>query len=176
MEDNNKLILDEFNKINLKKGYISQKTIFENLINDKMKKKIMLKSIISILLKKKPEIIKNITPNSKKMKNKYIIKSPSKVSKNSKIKSPQTTKQKPQFEFMSEIKNKNLIFANKLINKKKSLNKNLKKNRSINYLVSFENVNEQRNHFEKTTISKNNLYYNSTSKNKFYISKNEKAK
>ena len=176
MEDNNKLILVEFNKINLKKGYISQKTIFENLINDKMKKKIMLKSIISILLKKKPEIIKNITPNSKKMKNKYIIKSPSKVSKNSKIKSPQTTKQKPQFEFMSEIKNKNLIFANKLINKKKSLNKNLKKNRSINYLVSFENVNEQRNHFEKTTISKNNLYYNSTSKNKFYISKNEKAK
>ena len=176
MEDNNKLILDEFNKINLKKGYISQKTIFENLINDKMKKKIMLKSIISILLKKKPEIIKNITPNSKKMKNKYIIKSPSKVSKNSKIKSPQTTKQKPQFEFMSEIKNKNLIFANKLINKKKSLNKNLKKNRSINYLVSFENVNEQRNHFEKTTISKNNLYYNSTSKNKFYISKNDKAK
>ena len=176
MEDNNKLILNEFNKINLKKGYISQKTIFENLINDKMKKKIMLKSIISILLKKKPEIIKNITPNSKKMKNKYIIKSPSKVSKNSKIKSPQTTKQKPQFEFMSEIKNKNLIFANKLINKKKSLNKNLKKNRSINYLVSFENVNEQRNHFEKTTISKNNLYYNSTSKNKFYISKNDKAK
>ena len=176
MEDNNKLILVEFNKINLKKGYISQKTIFENLINDKMKKKIMLKSIISILLKKKPEIIKNITPNSKKMKNKYIIKSPSKVSKNSKIKSPQTTKQKPQFEFMSEIKNKNLIFANKLINKKKSLNKNLKKNRSINYLVSFENVNEQRNHFEKTTISKNNLYYNSTSKNKFYISKNDKAK
>ena len=176
MEDNNKLILNEFNKINLKKGYISQKTIFENLINDKMKKKIMLKSIISILLKKKPDIIKNITPNSKKMKNKYIIKSPSKVSKNSKIKSPQTTKQKPQFEFMSEIKNKNLIFANKLINKKKSLNKNLKKNRSINYLVSFENVNEQRNHFEKTTISKNNLYYNSTSKNKFYISKNDKAK
>ena len=187
----NKLLFDELDN-NLKRNYLAQKNIFENLINDKINKKQALKSIIGILLKKNNTILDNIKQNKKKenenlktnMKsnnnNKYIIKSPSRSTNKLKIKSPQVVKQKQKFEFMSEIKNKNSIFANKLINKKKSSNHNLKKNKSINYLVSLENIHEKNS--EKNTIKeskanipKNNLFYFSTAKNKFYISKCEKG-
>ena len=120
----------------------------------------------------------NIKP---KNTNKFIIKSPSRSINKTKIKSPQTTKQKQNFEFMSEIKNNNSIFANKLINKKKATNHNLKKNKSINYLVSFENNNERNfdkinNKENKAIFSKNNLIYYSTAKNKFYNAKYEQGK
>ena len=191
LKEKNKLILNEFDNINLKRNYIAQKNIFENLINDRQNKKIMLKSIINILLKKKPEILENAKQAKKQEKeninfneisnNKYIIKSPSRNKNKSKIKSPQVGKQKQQFEFMSEIKNKNSLFNNKLMNKKKSLNKNLRKNRSINYLVSIENNNERncdKNKLKenKATFAKDNLIYYSTAKNKFYHPKNEKGK
>ena len=82
---------------------------------------------------------------------------------------------------MSEIKNKNSIFTNKLINKKKLLNKNLKKNKSINYLVSSENINEKitekaPNKENQAYAAKSNLIYYSTVKNKLYNSKIEKGK
>jgi len=188
LKEKNKLILNEFDNINLKRNYIAQKNIFENLINGKINQKIMLKSIISILLKKKPDILENIKQTKKPEKeninsneifnnNKYIIKSPSRNKNKSKIKSPQVGKQKQQFEFMSEIKNKNSLFNNKLMNKKKSLNKNLRKNRSINYLVSVENNNDKnKNKESKATLAKDNLIYYSTAKNKFYPSKIEKGK
>ena len=191
LKEKNKLILNEFDNINLKRNYIAQKNIFENLINDRQNKKIMLKSIINILLKKKPDILENAKQAKKPEKeninsneisnNKYIIKSPSRNKNKSKIKSPQVGKQKQQFEFMSEIKNKNSLFNNKLMNKKKSLNKNLRKNRSINYLVSIENNNERncdKNKYKenKATFAKDNLIYYSTAKNKFYHPKNVKGK
>ena len=188
LKEKNKLILNEFDNINLKRNYIAQKNIFENLINGKINQKIMLKSIIGILLKKKPDILENIKQTKKPEKeninsnaisnnNKYIIKSPSRNKNKSKIKSPQVGKQKQQFEFMSEIKNKNSLFNNKLMNKKKSLNKNLRKNRSINYLVSVENNNDKnKNKESKANLAKDNLIYYSTAKNKFYPSKIEKGK
>ena len=193
-KEKNKLLLGDLdNNINLKRDYLAQRNIFENLINDKINKKQTLKIIISILLKKNNNILdkmksnKNIeNENSKtnikpKNTNKFIIKSPSRSINKTKIKSPQTTKQKQNFEFMSEIKNNNSIFANKLINKKKATNHNLKKNKSINYLVSFENNNERNfdkinNKENKAIFSKNNLIYYSTAKNKFYNAKYEQGK
>ena len=192
-KEKNKLLLDDIdNNINLKRNYLAQKNIFENLINDKINKKKILKTIIGILLKKNNNLLDNIKQNKKQDKeslktnsksnnNKYIIKSPSRSSNKSKIKSPQTTKQKQKFEFMSEIKSKNSIFANKLMNKKKTSNNDLKKNKSINYLISLENINERNidkisNKENKAIIYKNNLFYYSTAKNKFYISKYEQGK
>ena len=192
-KEKNKLLLDDIdNNINLKRNYLAQKNIFENLINDKINKKKILKTIIGILLKKNNNLLDNIKQikkqdkeslktNSKSNNNKYIIKSPSRSSNKSKIKSPQTTKQKQKFEFMSEIKSKNSIFANKLMNKKKTSNNDLKKNKSINYLISLENINERNidkisNKENKAILYKNNLFYYSTAKNKFYISKYEQGK
>ena len=192
-KEKNKLLLDDIdNNINLKRNYLAQKNIFENLINDKINKKKILKTIIGILLKKNNNLLDNIKQNKKQDKeslktnsksnnNKYIIKSPSRSSNKSKIKSPQTTKQKQKFEFMSEIKSKNSIFANKLMNKKKTSNNDLKKNKSINYLISLENINERNidkisNKENKAILFKNNLFYYSTAKNKFYISKYEQGK
>ena len=192
-KEKNKLLLDDIdNNINLKRNYLAQKNIFENLINDKINKKKILKTIIGILLKKNNNLLDNIKQNKKQDKeslktnsksnnNKYIIKSPSRSSNKSKIKSPQTTKQKQKFEFMSEIKSKNSIFANKLMNKKKTSNNDLKKNKSINYLISLENINERNidkisNKENKAILYKNNLFYYSTAKNKFYISKYEQGK
>ena len=192
-KEKNKLLLDDIdNNINLKRNYLAQKNIFENLINDKINKKKILKTIIGILLKKNNNLLDNIKQikkqdkeslktNSKSNNNKYIIKSPSRSSNKSKIKSPQTTKQKQKFEFMSEIKSKNSIFANKLMNKKKTSNNDLKKNKSINYLISLENINERNidkisNKENKAILFKNNLFYYSTAKNKFYISKYEQGK
>ena len=185
--------IDLDNNINLKRNYLAQKNIFENLINDKINKKQTLKIIISILLKKNNNILDNMKSNknleNENLKtniksnstNKFIIKSPSRSINKTKIKSPQTTKQKQKYEFMSEIKNKNSIFANKLINKKKASNHNLKKNKSINYLVSLENINERNidkstNKDSKPIFSKNNLIYYSTAKNKFYNAKYEQGK
>ena len=191
MKEKNILLLNEFNNINLKDNYLAQQNIFKNIVNDKKNRKSMLKSIISTLLKKKPNILKNIKSintqekdniNIEKTNNKkYIIKSPPRSPKKPKIKSPQPTKQKQQYEFMSEIKNKNSIFTNKLINKKKLLNKNLKKNKSINYLVSSENINEKitekaPNKENQAYAAKSNLIYYSTVKNKLYNSKIEKGK
>ena len=193
IKEKNKLLLDDIdNNINLKRNYLAQKNIFENLINDKINKKKILKTIIGILLKKNNNLLDNIKQNKKQDKeslktnsksnnNKYIIKSPSRSSNKSKIKSPQTTKQKQKFEFMSEIKSKNSIFANKLMNKKKTSNNDLKKNKSINYLISLENINERNidkisNKENKAILYKNNLFYYSTAKNKFYISKYEQGK
>ena len=193
-KEKNKLLLNDLdNNINLKKNYLAQKNIFENLINDKINKKQTLKIIISILLKKNNNILDNMKSNknleNENLKtniksnstNKFIIKSPSRSINKTKIKSPQTTKQKQKYEFMSEIKNKNSIFANKLINKKKASNHNLKKNKSINYLVSLENINERNidkstNKDSKPIFSKNNLIYYSTAKNKFYNAKYEQGK
>lgn len=193
-KEKNKLLLGDLdNNINLKRDYLAQRNIFENLINDKINKKQTLKIIISILLKKNNNILdkmksnknienENLKTNIKpKNTNKFIIKSPSRSINKTKIKSPQTTKQKQNFEFMSEIKNNNSIFANKLINKKKATNHNLKKNKSINYLVSFENNNERNfdkinNKENKAIFSKNNLIYYSTAKNKFYNAKYEQGK
>ena len=192
-EKNKLLLVDLDNNINLKKNYLAQKNIFENLINDKINKKQTLKIIISILLKKNNNILDNMKSNknleNENLKtniksnstNKFIIKSPSRSINKTKIKSPQTTKQKQKYEFMSEIKNKNSIFANKLINKKKASNHNLKKNKSINYLVSLENINERNidkstNKDSKPIFSKNNLIYYSTAKNKFYNAKYEQGK
>ena len=192
-EKNKLLLVDLDNNINLKRNYLAQKNIFENLINDKINKKQTLKIIISILLKKNNIILDNMKSNknleNENLKtniksnstNKFIIKSPSRSINKTKIKSPQTTKQKQKYEFMSEIKNKNSIFANKLINKKKAANHNLKKNKSINYLVSLENINERNinkstNKDSKPIFSKNNLIYYSTAKNKFYNAKYEQGK
>ena len=192
-EKNKLLLVDLDNNINLKKNYLAQKNIFENLINDKINKKQTLKIIISILLKRNNNILDNLKTNknleNENLKtniksnstNKFIIKSPSRSINKTKIKSPQTTKQKQKYEFMSEIKNKNSIFANKLINKKKASNHNLKKNKSINYLVSLENINERNidkstNKDSKPIFSKNNLIYYSTAKNKFYNAKYEQGK
>lgn len=193
-KEKNKLLLNDLdNNINLKRNYLAQKNIFENLINDKINKKQTLKIIISILLKKNNNILDNMKSNknleNENLKtniksnstNKFIIKSPSRSINKTKIKSPQTTKQKQKYEFMSEIKNKNSIFANKLINKKKASNHNLKKNKSINYLVSLENINERNidkstNKDSKPIFSKNNLIYYSTAKNKFYNAKYEQGK
>ena len=193
-KEKNKLLLNDLdNNINLKTNYLAQKNIFENLINDKINKKQTLKIIISILLKKNNNILDNMKSNknleNENLKtniksnstNKFIIKSPSRSINKTKIKSPQTTKQKQKYEFMSEIKNKNSIFANKLINKKKASNHNLKKNKSINYLVSLENINERNidkstNKDSKSIFSKNNLIYYSTAKNKFYNAKYEQGK
>ena len=192
-EKNKLLLVDLDNNINLKRNYLAQKNIFENLINDKINKKQTLKIIISILLKKNNNILDNMKSNknleNENLKtniksnstNKFIIKSPSRSINKTKIKSPQTTKQKQKYEFMSEIKNKNSIFANKLINKKKASNHNLKKNKSINYLVSLENINERNidkstNKDSKPIFSKNNLIYYSTAKNKFYNAKYEQGK
>ena len=193
-KEKNKLLLDDIdnNNNNLKRNYLAQKNIFENLINDKINKKKILKTIIGILLKKNNNLLDNIKQikkqdkeslktNCKSNNNKYIIKSPSRSSNKSKIKSPQTTKQKQKFEFMSEIKSKNSIFANKLMNKKKTSNNDLKKNKSINYLISLENINERNidkisNKENKAILFKNNLFYYSTAKNKFYISKYEQGK
>ena len=192
-KEKNKLLLDDIdNNNNLKRNYLAQKNIFENLINDKINKKKILKTIIGILLKKNNNLLDNIKQikkqdkeslktNTKSNNNKYIIKSPSRSSNKSKIKSPQTTKQKQKFEFMSEIKSKNSIFANKLMNKKKTSNNDLKKNKSINYLISLENINERNidkisNKENKAILFKNNLFYYSTAKNKFYISKYEQGK
>ena len=192
-EKNKLLLVDLDNNINLKRNYLAQKNIFENLINDKINKKQTLKIIISILLKKNNIILDNMKSNknseNENLKtniksnstNKFIIKSPSRSINKTKIKSPQTTKQKQKYEFMSEIKNKNSIFANKLINKKKASNHNLKKNKSINYLVSLENINERNidkstNKDSKPIFSKNNLIYYSTAKNKFYNAKYEQGK
>ena len=193
IKEKNKLLLDDIdNNINLKRNYLAQKNIFENLINDKINKKKILKTIIGILLKKNNNLLDNIKQNKKQEKeslktnsktnnNRYIIKSPSRSTNKSKIKSPQTTKKKQKFEFMSEIKSKNSIFANKLMNKKKTSNNDLKKNKSINYLISLENINERNidkisNKENKAIIYKNNLFYYSTAKNKFYISKYEQGK
>ena len=109
----------------------------------------MLKSIISILMKKKQNLLNNIqtkksgkeTINNNELYHKYVIKSPSRSVKKFRINSPQTTKvsfkQSQKYEFMSEIKAKNLIYSNKRASKKKPLNKvliddykskNLKKN------------------------------------------------
>ena len=95
LKEKNKLILNEFDNINLKRNYIAQKNIFENLINDRQNKKIMLKSIINNLLKKKPDILENAKQAKKPEKeninsneisnNKYIIKSPSRNKNKSKI-------------------------------------------------------------------------------------------
>ena len=193
-KEKNKLLFNDLdNNINLKRNYLAQKNIFENLINDKINKKQTLKIIISILLKKNNNILDNMKSNkileNENLKtniksnstNKFIIKSPSRSINKTKIKSPQTTKQKQKYEFMSEIKNKNSIFANKLINKKKASNHNLKKNKSINYLVSLENINERNidkstNKDSKPIFSKNNLIYYSTAKNKFYNAKYEQGK
>ena len=193
-KEKNKLLLNDLdNNINLKRNYLAQKNIFENLINDKINKKQTLKIIISILLKRNNNILDNLKTNknleNENLKtniksnstNKFIIKSPSRSINKTKIKSPQTTKQKQKYEFMSEIKNKNSIFANKLINKKKASNHNLKKNKSINYLVSLENINERNidkstNKDSKPIFSKNNLIYYSTAKNKFYNAKYEQGK
>ena len=193
-KEKNKLLLNDLdNNINLKRNYLAQKNIFENLITDKINKKQTLKIIISILLKKNNNILDNMKSNknleNENLKtniksnstNKFIIKSPSRSINKTKIKSPQTTKQKQKYEFMSEIKNKNSIFANKLINKKKASNHNLKKNKSINYLVSLENINERNidkstNKDSKPIFSKNNLIYYSTAKNKFYNAKYEQGK
>ena len=192
-EKNKLLLVDLDNNINLKRNYLAQKNIFENLINDKINKKQTLKIIISILLKRNNNILDNLKTNknleNENLKtniksnstNKFIIKSPSRSINKTKIKSPQTTKQKQKYEFMSEIKNKNSIFANKLINKKKASNHNLKKNKSINYLVSLENINERNidkstNKDSKPLFSKNNLIYYSTAKNKFYNAKYEQGK
>ena len=192
-EKNKLLLVDLDNNINLKRNYLAQKNIFENLITDKINKKQTLKIIISILLKKNNNILDNMKSNknleNENLKtniksnstNKFIIKSPSRSINKTKIKSPQTTKQKQKYEFMSEIKNKNSIFANKLINKKKESNHNLKKNKSINYLVSLENINERNidkstNKDSKPIFSKNNLIYYSTAKNKFYNAKYEQGK
>ena len=192
-EKNKLLLVDLDSNINLKRNYLAQKNIFENLINDKINKKQTLKIIISILLKKNNNILDNLKTNknleNENLKtniksnstNKFIIKSPSRSINKTKIKSPQTTKQKQKYEFMSEIKNKNSIFANKLINKKKASNHNLKKNKSINYLVSLENINERNidkstNKDSKPIFSKNNLIYYSTAKNKFYNAKYEQGK
>ena len=193
-KEKNKLLLNDLdNNINLKRNYLAQKNIFENLINDKINKKQTLKIIISILLKRNNNILDNLKTNknleNENLKtniksnstNKFIIKSPSRSINKTKIKSPQTTKQKQKYEFMSEIKNKNSIFANKLINKKKASNHNLKKNKSINYLVSLENINERNidkstNKDSKPIFSKNNLIYYSTAKNKFYNAKYEQRK
>lgn len=191
IKEKNKKILNGFSNINLKINYLEQKNIFQKLIKDKQDKKIMLKSIISILLKKKNNILndiksnnktekENINTNNKIINNKNIIKSPSRSINKIKIKSPQVVKKKQKFEFMSEIKNKNSIFTNKLINKKKSLNKNLKKNKSINYIVSLENEYEKNNEIinykESKEGQKNNLINYSSSKNKFFNSKIEKGK
>ena len=192
-EKNKLLLVDLDNNINLKRNYLAQKNIFENLITDKINKKQTLKIIISILLKRNNNILDNLKTNknleNENLKtniksnstNKFIIKSPSRSINKTKIKSPQTTKQKQKYEFMSEIKNKNSIFANKLINKKKASNHNLKKNKSINYLVSLENINERNidkstNKDSKPIFSKNNLIYYSTAKNKFYNAKYEQGK
>ena len=193
-KEKNKLLLNDLdNNINLKRNYLAQKNIFENLITDKINKKQTLKIIISILLKRNNNILDNLKTNknleNENLKtniksnstNKFIIKSPSRSINKTKIKSPQTTKQKQKYEFMSEIKNKNSIFANKLINKKKASNHNLKKNKSINYLVSLENINERNidkstNKDSKPIFSKNNLIYYSTAKNKFYNAKYEQGK
>ena len=193
-KEKNKLLFNDLdNNINLKRNYLAQKNIFENLITDKINKKQTLKIIISILLKKNNIILDNMKSNknleNENLKtniksnstNKFIIKSPSRSINKTKIKSPQTTKQKQKYEFMSEIKNKNSIFANKLINKKKASNHNLKKNKSINYLVSLENINERNidkstNKDSKPIFSKNNLIYYSTAKNKFYNAKYEQGK
>ena len=98
-----------------------------------------------------------------------------------KIKSPQNIKQKHQYEFMSEIKNDNSKFNNNLNNRKRAINKNLKKNRSINYLISVGNNIEKNNFKNKYTENKNNfdkdnLIYYSTAKNTFYNARREKGK
>ena len=192
LKEKSKLITNEFDDINLKENYISQKNIFEKVINNNLNKKIMLKSIINILLKKKPDILENIKQAKKSEKeninsneisetNKYILKSPEKSKNKLKIKSPQITKKKQQYEFMSDIKSKNSFFNTKSINKKKSLNKNLKKNKSINHFLSVENYNERKNDKYKfkeniSTFTKDNLIYYSTAKNKFHNPKIEKGK
>ena len=191
-KEKNKVRINEYDNINLKENYLKQKNIFENLINDNINKKIILKSIISILLKKKPGILENIKNSNKlekeninsneiKNDNKLVVKSPSRATNKMKINSPQVVKQKRQYEFMSEIKNDNSKFNNKLNNKKKTNNKNLRKNRSINYIVSVGNIIEKNNNKNKINENKanldnDNLIYYSTAKNKFYNPKNEKGK
>ena len=194
IKEKNQKILKESNSINFKNNYLAQKNIFESLSNNKMNSKIILKSIINILVKRNPDILANINQNQKSVKqndsinnndtnsyNKCSVKSPIKCSKKFKIKSPQIIKQKQKYEFMSEIKNKNSLFNNKLYHKKKASNKNLKKNKSINYIVSLENIHERDSEKPnckdiKENFSKNNLVYYSTAKNKFYNSNIEKGK
>ena len=191
LKEKTKTILNENDNINLKENYLAQKKIFENLIHVNINKKLMLKSIISILLKKKPDILENIKNSNKQEKeninlnkltnNKFIVKSPSRSINKIKIKSPQNIKQRHQYEFMSEIKNDNSKFNNNLNNRKKVTNKNLKKNRSINYLISVGNNIEKNNFKHKYTENKNNfdkdnLIYYSTAKNTFYNARREKGK
>ena len=193
LKEKTKAILKENDNFNLKENYLAQKKIFENLIHVNINKKLMLKSIISILLKKKPDILENIKNSNKQEKeninlnkltnNKFIVKSPSRSMNKMKIKSPQNIKQKHQYEFMSEIKNDNSKFNNNLNNRKKVTNKNLKKNRSINYLISVGNNIEKNNikNNNKFTENKNNFYkdnliYYSTAKNTFYNARREKGK
>ena len=156
-KEKNKVRINEYDNINLKENYLKQKNIFENLINDNINKKIILKSIISILLKKKPGILENIK-NSNKLEKENI---------NS-----------------NEIKNDNSKFNNNLNNRKKVTNKNLKKNRSINYLISVgnniekNNIKNNNNKFteNKNNFDKDNLIYYSTAKNTFYNERREKGK
>ena len=191
LKEKTKEILKENDNFNLKENYLAQKKIFENLIHVNINKKLMLKSIISILLKKKPDILENIKNSNKQEKeninlnkltnNKFIVKSPSRSMNKMKIKSPQNIKQKHQYEFMSEIKNDNSKFNNNLNNRKRAINKNLKKNRSINYLISVGNNIEKNNFKNKYTENKNNfdkdnLIYYSTAKNTFYNARREKGK
>ena len=65
LKQKTKTILNENDNINLKENYLAQKKIFENLIHVNINKKLMLKSIISILLKKKPDILENIKNSNK---------------------------------------------------------------------------------------------------------------
>ena len=191
LKEKTKTTLNENDNINLKENYLAQKKIFENLIHVNINKKLMLKSIISILLKKKPDILENIKNSNKQEKeninlnkltnNKFIVKSPSRSINKIKIKSPQNIKQRHQYEFMSEIKNDNSKFNNNLNNRKRAINKNLKKNRSINYLISVGNNIEKNNFKNKYTENKNNfdkdnLIYYSTAKNTFYNARREKGK
>ena len=191
LKEKTKAILKENDNFNLKENYLAQKKIFENLIHVNINKKLMLKSIISILLKKKPDILENIKNSNKQEKeninlnkltnNKFIVKSPSRSMNKIKIKSPHNIKQKHQYEFMSEIKNDNSKFNNNLNNRKRAINKNLKKNRSINYLISVGNNIEKNNFKNKYTENKNNfdkdnLIYYSTAKNTFYNARREKGK
>lgn len=184
LKQKNKILLEN-SDFNLKGNYLKQKDIFEKLINNRINRKSMLKSIISILMKKKQNLLNNIqtkksgkeTINNNELYHKYVIKSPSRSVKKFRINSPQTTKvsfkQSQKYEFMSEIKAKNLIYSNKRASKKKPLNKvliddykskNLKKNKSINYFSSIESMNERNNDKNyyidtKVNLTKNNLLY-----------------
>ena len=56
IKEKNSSILNEFNNINLKDNYLSQRNILENLTEKEENKKIILKWIISILLNTKTNI------------------------------------------------------------------------------------------------------------------------